>query len=69
MADDKGLKDSTLSRLENDDRYKRVLSSVDEQTRGRIDTFVKDFISQLSDGLSKLDDPEVKRRLLEILKR
>lgn len=63
-----GLKQMTLQRLDHDDKYKKVLSAVDEETRRRIDAIVRGFVGELSDELSKLAEPEVRKRLMELMK-
>ena len=62
------LKEQTLKRLDGDDKYQKVLSSVDEETRKRIDQIVRGFISDLADGLEKLKDPEVAKKLAGLRK-
>lgn len=63
------LKELTLDRLASDEKYKKVLSNVeDEETRKKIDSIVKEFIGELSEGLSKLDDPEIRKKLTEFIK-
>ena len=52
MTDEIDLKELTLKRLDEDDKYKKVLSSVeDEETRKKIDSIVKNFIGQFDGGL------------------
>lgn len=69
MVDDKqDLKRMTLQRLDENERYRLLLLGVDEQTRAKIDGLVKAFIGDLSDSLSKLNEPEVKKKLMEMLK-
>lgn len=62
------LKEFTLKRLDDDDRYQKVLSNVDEETRKKINSIIRSFIGDLSESLSKFDDPEIKKKLREILK-
>jgi len=56
--------------LEKDQRYKQVLSGVeDEQTRKKIDDIVKKFIVDMSKGFSVFVEPDIKQKLLEMIKR
>jgi hypothetical protein len=56
--------------LEKDKRYQQVLSGVeDEQTRKKIDDIVKKFIVDMSKGFSAFVEPDIKQKLLEMIKR
>jgi hypothetical protein len=56
--------------LEKDKRYQQVLSGVeDEQTRKKIDDIVKKFIVDMSKGFSAFAEPDIKQKLLEMIKR
>lgn len=62
------LKTDTLRRLDSDERYKKLLSTVDDETRLKIDAIVRQFVSDLAVNLQKLTYDEAKQKLLEILK-
>lgn len=61
------LKTRTLEKLKTDEKYNKVLSNVDEETQKKIDDIVRNFIGNLSEQLSKLDDPEIKKKITELL--
>jgi hypothetical protein len=66
---DSDLKKETLKRLDEDDRYQKVISNVDEETKKKIDAIVRSFIGELAEGLSKLNDPEIIKKLQELRKK
>lgn len=67
--DNDDLKKQTLQRLDVDDRYQRVLASVDDETKKKIDAIVRSFIGELADGLSKFQEPEIAKKLIELRKK
>lgn len=61
------LKARTLEKLKTDEKYNKVLSNVDEETQKKINDIVVNLIGNLSEQLSKLDDPEIKKKIAELL--
>ena len=68
------IKEQLILMLEQDDRYKQVLSGVQEpEIKAQIDATVRQFLDQMSEGLGEFQrvmaDPEAKKKFEELLKR
>lgn len=68
------IKEFLLKGLENDERYKQIVSGVqDPKIQEQIDVTVKQFLLQMSQGMEQLQkslaDPELRKQLGESMGR
>lgn len=66
------MKDELLRRVNEDDKYKEIIGSVDDEIADGIKRTIEAFIDGLGPSLDELkkalDDPETARRVRETLK-
>ncbi len=69
----KSITETVLEQLSTNNKYNKILESVDEKTKKQIDNTVKNFIAQLSENLekvsTKLSDDEVRKVVAEHLRK
>lgn len=69
----KSITETVLEQLNTNNKYNKILESVDEKTKKQIDNTVKNFITQLSENLekvsTKLSDDEVRKVVAEHLRK
>ena len=69
----KSITETVLEQLNVNDKYNKILESVDEKTKKQIDNTVKNFITQLSENFEKvsvkLSDDEVRKAVAEHLRK
>lgn len=69
----KSITETVLEQLSTNNKYNKILESVDEKTKKQIDNTVKNFITQLSENLekvsTKLSDDEVRKVVAEHLRK